>query len=204
MSVKHTPELLPILKQANVVDSGGKGLFFILEGMLRYLKGQSLDTPLTSVQPLSSMDFNEMEEIEPGQDYEVVVDFRPVEPLDLENFYNDLSEMGTSIQLGEGDGMYRLHIHVPTENRYVPIDYAMKLGTITKVSMENLIAQMEDIEKAEVNKISLAAVEPGQIAVVAVSPGMGISRIFGSLGVAAVVRGWANDEPEHGRNSTGD
>ena len=45
-SVKHTPELLPILKQANVVDSGGKGLFFILEGMLRYLKGQSLETPI--------------------------------------------------------------------------------------------------------------------------------------------------------------
>ncbi len=195
VSVKHTPELLPILKQANVVDSGGKGLFFIMEGMLRYLKGQSLDTPLTSVQPLSTMDFNEMEEIEPGQDYEVVVDFRPVEPLDLENFYNDLSEMGTSIQLGEGDGMYRLHIHVPTENRYVPIDYAMKLGTITKVSMENLIAQMADIEKAEVNKISLAAVEPGQIAVVAVSPGMGISRIFGSLGVAAVVQGGQTMNP---------
>lgn len=136
-----------------------------------------------------------MEEIEPGQDYEVVVDFRPVEPLDLENFYNDLSEMGTSIQLGEGDGMYRLHIHVPTENRYVPIDYAMKLGTITKVSMENLIAQMADIEKAEVNKISLAAVEPGQIAVVAVSPGMGISRIFGSLGVAAVVQGGQTMNP---------
>ncbi len=52
VSVKHTPELLPILKQANVVDSGGKGLFFILEGMLRYLKGQSLETPTTAVQPL--------------------------------------------------------------------------------------------------------------------------------------------------------
>jgi uncharacterized protein len=54
-----------------------------------------------------------MEEIEPGQDYEVVIDFRPASPLDLENFYNDLTEMGTSIQLGEGEGMYRLHIHVP-------------------------------------------------------------------------------------------
>ena len=76
-----------------------------------------------------------------------MVDFRPTDPLDLENFYNDLSEMGTSIQLGEGDGMYRLHIHVPTENRYTPIDYTMKLGTITKVSIENLMAQMEDIEQ---------------------------------------------------------
>jgi uncharacterized protein len=194
-SVKHTPELLPILKQANVVDSGGKGLFFILEGMLRYLKGQSLETPISSVQPLSAMNLEEMESIEPGQDFEVVVDFRPIDPLDLENFYNDLSEMGTSIQLGEGDGMYRLHIHVPTEKRYTPIDYTMKLGTITKVSIENLMAQMEDIEKAKADSLTLAQVEPGQIAVVAVSPGQGLSRIFGSLGVAAVVEGGQTMNP---------
>jgi DAK2 domain fusion protein YloV len=194
-SVQHTPELLPILKQANVVDSGGKGLFIILEGMLRYLKGQSLETPTTAVQPLSMMEMDDIEEIEPGQDFEVVVDFRPDNPLDLENFYNDLAEMGTSIQLGEGDGMYRLHIHVPTENRFTPIDYTMKLGTITKVSMENLIAQMEDIQRARSEKLSLTAVEPGQIAVVAVSPGSGISRIFGSLGVAAIVEGGQTMNP---------
>ena len=54
-SVKHTPDLLPILKQAGVVDAGGKGLFYILEGMLRYLKGQSLETAVTTVQPLSAI-----------------------------------------------------------------------------------------------------------------------------------------------------
>src|SRR5512146_997795 len=58
-SVKHTPELLPILKQAGVVDSGGKGLFYILEGMLRYLKGQSLETAVTTVQPLSAISIGE-------------------------------------------------------------------------------------------------------------------------------------------------
>ncbi len=194
-SVKYTPELLPILKQAGVVDSGGKGLFIILEGMLRYLKGQSLETPIASVQPLAMMNIEEMESVEPGQDYEVVVDFKPVTPLDLDRFYNDLSEMGTSIQLGEGDGMYRLHIHVPTENRYVPIDYAMRLGTITKVSIENLIAQMEEMHANETSHPNLATVEPGQIAVVAVSPGQGISRIFGSLGVAAIVEGGQTMNP---------
>lgn len=194
-SVNHTPELLPILKQAGVVDSGGKGLFFIFEGMLRYLKGQSLETPLTSVQPLSSMQMDEIEDIEPGQDYEVVIDFRPADPLDLEHFYNDLTEMGTSIQLGEGEGMYRLHIHVPTEKRYSPIDYTMQLGTITKVSIENLMAQMEDIEKAKVSKLNLVPVEPGQVAVVAVSPGPGISRIFGSLGASAIVEGGQTMNP---------
>jgi uncharacterized protein len=194
-SVKHTPELLPILKQAGVVDSGGKGLFTILEGMLRYLKGQSLETPLASVQPLNTMDLEEMDSIEPGQDYEVVVDFRPTEPLDLETFYAGLTEMGTSIQLGEGDGMYRMHIHVPTENLYTPIDYTRKLGTVTKVAIENLMAQMEEIEKSENAKLNLTPVEPGQIAVVVVSPGSGLSRIFASLGAADIVEGGQTMNP---------
>ena len=119
-SVKHTPELLPILKQAGVVDSGGKGLFYIFEGMLRFLKGQPLDVNITAVQPISAMNIEpSAEEIEPGQDYEVVVDFRPNEDARIwSSFYAGLSEIGTSIQVGEGDGMYRMHIHVPTEKRY--------------------------------------------------------------------------------------
>src|SRR5512137_494264 len=106
-SVQRTPDLLPVLKQAGVVDSGGKGLFFILEGMLRFLDGQSLESPLISVQPLSAMNLeNAIEEVEEGQDYEVVVDFRPKNTLDLPSFYSRLEEMGTSIQVGEGEGMY--------------------------------------------------------------------------------------------------
>lgn len=196
-SVKRTPELLPILKQAGVVDSGGKGLFILLEGMLRSLKGLGLETPELTIQPLSALDMeNSMEAVEEGQDYEIVIDFQPTNPLNLETFFEDLSQMGTSIQVGEGDGMYRMHIHVPTENRYVPIDYTMKIGTVTKVAIENLQAQMADnLEKKETPRLNLAKVEPGQIAVVAVSPGPGISRIFGSLGVAAVVEGGQTMNP---------
>ena len=196
-SVKQTPELLPVLKQAGVVDSGGKGLFFILEGMLRHVYGESLDTPLISVHALSAMNFeNAMQEVEEGQDYEVVVDFFPQGELDLPKFYGRLEEMGTSIQVGEGDGMYRMHIHVPLEKRYEPIDYIMELGTITKVAMENLLAQMDDIQKgASQQPIKFSAVEAGQIAVVVVSPGAGLSRIFASLGVAAVVAGGQTMNP---------
>jgi DAK2 domain fusion protein YloV len=195
-SVKRTPDLLPILKQAGVVDSGGKGLYFLFEGMLRQLKGQGLDVATMSVQPLSAMNLDEaMESVEEGQDYEVVVDFKPFEDLNLEKFYSDLSEIGTSIQVGEGDGMFRMHIHVPTENRYAPIDYTMGIGTITKVAMENLLDQMENTEKKSNPKINLAPVEPGQIAVVAVSPGLGISRIFASLGVTAIVSGGQTMNP---------
>ncbi len=195
-SVQHTPELLPILKQAGVVDSGGKGLYFILEGFLKYIRGENLETSTAAlVKPIATMDHDNMEEIEEGQDYEVIVDFRPNEPLNLENFYDDLTQMGTSIQVGEGDGMYRLHIHVPTENRYLPIDYSMKIGTITKVYIENLIDQMDQKSSKEGKKIELTPIEPGQIAVVAISPGYGLSKIFASLGAGMIVEGGQTMNP---------
>jgi DAK2 domain fusion protein YloV len=196
-SVQRTPDLLPVLKQAGVVDSGGKGLFFILEGMLRFVRGEPLDSPTATVQPLSAMNLeNALDSIEPGQDYEVVVDFVPKEELNLQKFYGELEKIGTSIQVGEGDGMYRMHIHVPTEKRYEPIDYVMSMGSITKIAMENLLAQMEgNNPKASNARIELANVEPGQIAVVTVSPGTGISRVFASLGVAAIVEGGQTMNP---------
>jgi DAK2 domain fusion protein YloV len=193
-AVKKTPDLLPVLKQAGVVDSGGKGLFFILEGMLRHVYGESLETPTMTVQPMSTMNLEgALEEVEEGQDYEVIVDFIPNGELDLGSFYGKLEEMGTSIQVGEGEGMYRMHIHVPLENRYVPIDYIMEIGTITKVAMENLLAQMDDIQKSA--QLKFATVEPGTIAVVVVSPGQGLSKIFASLGVSAVVAGGQSMNP---------
>ena len=193
-AVKKTPDLLPVLKQAGVVDSGGKGLFFILEGMLRHVYGESLETATMTIQPISGMQMQDaMDEVEEGQDYEVVVDFVPAGELDLQSFYNRLEEMGTSIQVGEGEGMYRMHIHVPLEKRYEPIDYIMGIGTVTKVAMENLLAQMDDIQKSK--QIQFTAVEPGNIAVVVVSPGLGLSRIFASLGVAAIVSGGQSMNP---------
>jgi DAK2 domain fusion protein YloV len=195
-AVQKTPDLLPVLKQAGVVDSGGKGLFFILEGMLRHVYGESLETPTMSVQPISSMQMQDaMETVEEGQDYEVVVDFMPSDEFNLQKFYGRLEEMGTSIQVGEGEGIYRMHIHVPLDKRYEPIDYIMGIGTITKVAMENLLAQMDEIQKSKSSRIQFAAVEPGQIAVVVVSPGAGLSKIFASLGAAATVEGGQTKNP---------
>jgi DAK2 domain fusion protein YloV len=193
-AVKKTPDMLPVLKQAGVVDSGGKGLFFILEGMLRHVYGESLETPTTMVHSLSAMDLQgALDEVEEGQDYEIVVDFVPTDELNLASFYARLEEMGTSIQVGEGEGMYRMHIHVPVEKRYEPIDYIMEIGTVTKVAIENLLAQMDDIQKSK--QLQFTPVEPGSIAVVVVSPGQGLSRIFASLGVAAIVAGGQSMNP---------
>jgi DAK2 domain fusion protein YloV len=196
-SVERTPELLDVLKKAGVVDAGGKGLFYILEGMLRYINGQPLDTPLATVQPLSKMVLEDtLGTIEPGQDVEVVVDFRPYNQLDLRKFYSELEEMGTSIQVGEGDGLYRMHIHVEEERTYDPINYINSIGTWTKIALENLEEQMEEIERqSRASAINLSPVEPGEIAVVTVSPGQGISRVFASLHVAAIVEGGQTMNP---------
>jgi len=195
-SVEHTPELLPVLKEAGVVDAGGKGLFFILEGMLRFINGQSLDSATATIQPLSEMvAVHALDSIEPGQDFEVIVDFRPEVSLDLPEFYTELEEIGTSIQVGEGDGIFRLHIHVPTEKLYSPIDYTRSLGIVTKVTIENLIDQMDIHKECDDRNPTCSPIEPGQIAVVAVAPGAGIGRIFASLGVAALVEGGQTMNP---------
>jgi DAK2 domain fusion protein YloV len=196
-SVQRTPDLLPVLKEAGVVDAGGKGLFYILEGMVRWMNGQPLDTALGLVQPLASMKLeNTLESIEPGQDWEVVVDFHPRKELDLVRFNIELQQIGTSIQIGEGDGIYRFHIHVPNDKRYEPINYAMSLGTTKNVTMENLIAEMEE-KGIDVSgsKYNLTPIETGQIAVVAVAPGPGIARVFASLGAAAIVEGGQTMNP---------
>ena len=196
-SVQRTPDLLPVLKEAGVVDSGGKGLFFILEGILRYITGQTLETTTTTIRPLTEMVLdNTLGSIEPGQDYEIIVDFHPVEQLDLARFYFELEKMGTSIQLGEGDGLYRLHIHVPTENLYRPIDFTRSVGSVSKIAIENLMEQMGNNPQnpGEVKPV-LSPIEPGQNAVVAVVPGTGIARVFASLGVAAIVNGGQTMNP---------
>jgi hypothetical protein len=196
-SVKNTPNLLPILKQAGVVDSGGKGLFIILEGMLRHATGKTVDMEASEINAmtvsLDSVKFNELHgEIEDGQDFEIVVDFKPQGELDLQKFCEDLSHIGTSIQVGEGDDVYRMHIHVPTENKYEPIELVNKYGSVQKVYIENLLEQMGQEPKDEDFS---NPVEEGQIAVVAISPGNGISKIFKSLGVSRVVSGGQTMNP---------
>ena len=194
-SVKNTPELLPILKTAGVVDSGGKGLYYLLEGVLRYVKHLPLEGTAATVQEISSMNLQEtMEEVEDGQDIEVVVDFKPTAPLNLDIFYQELEKMGTSIQVGEGDGMYRMHIHLAEGRQEEPVKYISTLGTWTKIAMENLRAQMAE-RKTNKPPYELHSLEPGQIGVIAVSPGDGISKIFASLGVAAIVSGGQTMNP---------
>ncbi len=195
-SLERTPDLLPVLKEAGVVDAGGKGLIILFEGILMSVYRQPLDQPQAIVKPLDTLAIEHVTEvIEPGQDWEVVVDFKTNEELELKAFYEQLEEMGTSIQLGEGDGMYRMHIHVPDDTQYKPIEYIRTLGTVTKVAIENLMAQMEEQDSAGFESLELESVKPGQIATVVVAPGKGIAKVFASLGAAAIIEGGQTMNP---------
>ncbi len=193
-SVARTPELLPVLKQAGVVDSGGKGLTLLLEGMLRFLRGQALNEPIELVvKPLNLEAVGAaLNAVEPGQEWEVIVDFKPKGAVHLPSLYQRLEAMGTAIQVGEGEGLYRVHIHLLKRRRNEPLELAEELGTITNVHMENLRAQVEGIPA---EPLPLAQVAPGQIGVVAVSPGDGLSRVLASLGAAAIVGGGQSQNP---------
>jgi len=197
ISLENTPNLLPILKQAGVVDSGGKGLLIILEGIFRAAIGENVD--IGEVEPEKTMLSLEQvnqnganEEIEPGQDFEVVVDFSPHSKFELKEFYGELEKIGTSIQVGEGDDFYRMHIHVPTDKKYEPIEKVGEFGTVQKIYIENLLEQME---QRNANFDFSNPIEDGQVAIIAVSPGNGISKIFQSLGVAKVISGGQTMNP---------
>ncbi|MBF8256410.1 MAG: hypothetical protein HW375_1317 [Anaerolineales bacterium] len=193
-SVARTPDLLPVLKEAGVVDSGGKGLYFILEGMLRAAYRLPLDESLIDIKSLAALEMADLSQsIEPGQDWEVVVDFRPQAPLDLPVFHRDLLGMGTSIQIAEGEGRYRMHIHVPDRTEFAPVEYLRGLGTVIEYRVENLMIQAGGASPEA--PLVLPTITADQVGVVAVSPGHGLSRLFASLGVAAIVEGGQTMNP---------
>ena len=192
-SVENTPNLLEVLAKAGVVDAGGKGLFFILEGMLRAAQGMDLDVPLVTIEVDRDRIGSVEADIEEGQDWEVVVDFRPREGFELRPFTKDLADMGTSIQIAEGDGLLRMHIHVPDETEYAPIDYCKQMGTITNVHIENLMDQMDQI--LHTGRVELAPIEAGQLGVVAIASGAGLAKVLADMGVAALIEGGQTMNP---------
>lgn len=196
-AVERTPELLDVLKKAGVVDAGGKGLFFLLEGALRSIFSLPLDKPLISIQPLSALALERAQEsIEPGQDWEVVADLRPNPQFALPSLNDSLSGLGTSIQIGEGEGIYRVHIHVPEGTQYRAIDYLRTQGTVTHVRLENLMIQLANpAARPQAPAHRPAPLEQGQIAVIAVAPGSGLARVFASLGAHAIIEGGQSMNP---------
>jgi DAK2 domain fusion protein YloV len=143
-SVANTPKLLPVLAQANKVDSGGKGLFFILEGMFRALQGEATQAPaLAATGPETSAiaptparpskGRRELPSLVHGFDVQFLVEGKS---LDVDNIRTQITAMG-DCPLVEGDRtLVKVHVHVP--NPGVPLAYAVGLGFVTDVVVENM------------------------------------------------------------------
>jgi DAK2 domain fusion protein YloV len=193
----RTPELLPILKQAGVVDAGGQGLVHILDGMLRYVQGELYLE--TDQQQLAEVPAQARAAPAEGIENPYDVQFLLVgEKLDVLSVRQSIDAMGDSTVVVGDESTVKVHIHVKDPG--VPLSFGASLGRITDVVVENMQIQMEDIigpsEFPAAENIELQLeLAPGQIGVVAVAAGEGLAEIFRSLGVSGIVNGGQSNNP---------
>lgn len=219
-AVANTPELLPTLKQAGVVDSGGQGFCTILEGVWRYVRGEAgiLDTMVAAgsnnatavVSPAAAI----AQPIAPGTQpkkgrvtieeefgYEVVFLLRG-ERLDVERIRQTIIDMGGVSTVVAGDEkMLKVHTHTQTPGKI--LDYGVSLGSLLDINVENL--QEQSLTYAAASEAEHSAGSAGEetqspalhaeIATVAVVAGAGFEKVFRGLGVSAIIPGGQTMNP---------
>jgi uncharacterized protein len=192
-SVANTPTLLPVLKEAGVVDAGGQGLYTILEGALQYLKGETelmqFKKPqvITSSIPLT-LRLPEMiaaDEVPYGYCTELML---KGEDLDPDKIKTRLTKKGESLIVVGDSSTVRVHIHTLDPGNIVHL--ATGLGTIHQVSIRNMDEQHRDFVAAQKER-SVAT----DVATIAVVAGEGLEEVFTSLGVTAIVHGGQTMNP---------
>lgn len=193
VSVQRTPSLLPVLAEAGVVDAGGQGLMVLLEGMLRHLKGETLELVTA---PAAGPAFHTLHpEGESEYGYEVMYLLQG-SGLDAEAIRETLASMGDSVVVVGDESQVKVHVH--TEEPGAPLSYGVRLGTLSNVVVENLQLQTERFaaqERPSAVALAKAAAHKGDIGIIAVSPGQGISRVFESLGASVTVPGGQTMNP---------
>ncbi|MCI1290488.1 MAG: DAK2 domain-containing protein [Lactobacillus sp.] len=202
-ALASTPDLLPVLKQVGVVDSGGQGLLFIYEGFLEGLSGQKSSD---SYQP-DSIEMDEMvnaahhqsvqsqlstADIKNGYCTEIMADLQAEvpdkQPFDLTRFREHLSKLGDSL-LAVSDGeIAKVHVH--TEHPGAVFNYGAQFGRLGKIKIDNMRIQHESIIDKDQNEE-----KPVDFAVIAVCSGRGIRKLFTSLGVNRIISGGQTMNP---------
>ncbi len=195
VSVARTPDLLPILKKAGVVDAGGQGLALILEGMLRYMNGETLTTEITG--QAEAMSLHDVLQAPDARGYGYDVQYiLHGKNLDLDAVRAAIARMGDSVLVVGDSSFIKVHVHVHDPG--IPISYGVNLGVISDVVVENMQVQSEDYiamrESGEAEQPG-PVINEGDIAVVAVAPGDGLRRVFRDLGVAYVLSGGQTMNP---------
>ncbi|MBU0278495.1 DAK2 domain-containing protein [Gemella sp. zg-570] len=204
ISLQNTPELLPILKEVGVVDSGGQGLVCVYQGFLAALKGEEiegLDSVKTDIVNMkfeddhASMDFMSPEDIVYGfcTEFTVRLDKNKKE-FNEEKFREDLSQFGDSLLVIADNEFAKTHIH--TERPGDVFNYGQEYGELIKIKSENMREQHREVLRKQeaVNQKNLSK-EKVKYANIAVSMGSGLSELFKSLGVSYIVEGGQTMNP---------
>ncbi|QOY34426.1 DAK2 domain-containing protein [Anaerobacillus isosaccharinicus] len=208
-SLERTPDLLPVLKEVGVVDSGGKGLVIIYEGFLAVLKGEkivdlvqtsvSMDD-LVKVEHHNAQSHMSTEDIEFGYCTEVMVKFEQEKldkyPFDETEFRNLLDAHGDSLLVVSDEDLLKIHIHA--EQPGDVITHAQKYGSLLNVKIENMREQHTHLleeTKAVYEQKPVAKKPLAEFGIITVAMGDGIAKMFKSLGAGVVIEGGQTMNP---------
>lgn len=214
-ALKTTPDLLPVLKEVGVVDSGGQGLTFVYQGFYDALSGNEREN---EVHTPSTVEMDEMvnaehhksvqgqlntEDIKFGYCTEIMVRIgagRLVdEKFDYDEFRDHLAQIGDSLLVIADDEVVKVHVH--TEHPGQVLSYGQKFGSLVKVKVDNMRLQHETIigkDEAEATEMPATATEntePKEYGVIAIASGAGIANIFKHLGVTDIISGGQTMNP---------
>ncbi|MDW3924227.1 fatty acid kinase catalytic subunit FakA [Staphylococcus saprophyticus] len=204
VSLENTPNLLPVLKEVGVVDSGGKGLAIVYAGFLKALKGEmvSAQSPKLNKESLvnEEHDFHGVintEDIVYGYCTEMMVRFgKNKKTFDEQNFREDMSQFGDSLLVINDEEIVKVHVH--TEKPGDVFNYGQQYGELIKLKVENMREQHREVVKKEHDggkAISTEETQAVDTAVIAISMGEGISEIFKSMGATHMISGGQTMNP---------
>lgn len=195
VSLENTPELLPILKKANVVDSGGSGIVYFFEGVKKHLGGEPLDDPEEAEEAEESeyvdlSKFNKDTKFEYGYCVEGLIQLTSdADKFDFEVFKAELSKLGNSLVVSLEDDKVKLHIHTKILGRLM--ECCQRRGEFLTIKIENMTVQ--NIEKNSTEKeapkfLFSKGRNQADFAVVAVATNSTMQQKFFDLGADVVIR----------------
>ncbi len=210
-SLDRTPEILAVLKEAGVVDSGGAGLLYIMEGFNRVLNGQEAtdepevagaQTAQQSAAP-ASFAFDENSKMTYGYCTELLLQLQNSKT-DIDSFNVDalkafLASVGDSVVAFKTESIVKLHVHTFTPEKV--LEYGRKFGEFLTVKIENMSVQHTELAREEADREepeAPASVPAKRYGIVAVSNGPGVSGLFTQLGTDVVVPGGQTQNPSTG------
>lgn len=212
-ALKTTPDLLPVLKEVGVVDSGGQGLTFVYQGFYDALSGNVRDDEVHKPSPVemdemisaehhkSAQGKLNTEDIKYGYCTEIMVRLgagRLVEKkFDYDEFRGYLAEIGDSLLVIADDEVVKVHVH--TEHPGMVLSYGQKFGSLIKVKVDNMRLQHETIlekdeEEEREEEISENEIS-GDYGIIAIASGEGVAEIFKNLGATYVLSGGQTMNP---------